>query len=301
MFDDNVKTSFRISRGGMTALSAMGRAMVGQVGALFDRSFYITLDDDWVCMGSEDLPLGPLNIRSSAPAGTHWPSTGLKIGDRVLIAAGTAHVGSLFDFSLADALAWKVAPPLGWTAGSLQAGLGHLDNLLPHYETTDGLAAFARHFPVPKAVNPTADAGRDSIALLATALEHDEFRAGVIAKAATRLLGLGPGLTPSGDDFLGGMMIALHAIDCEEAAISLWTSIAPRMETRTTAISRAHLRAAAGGTGHEALHAILSNLLRGESDSLRGNLDRVGAIGHSSGWDTLAGMLTVLRAIYGQD
>ena len=96
-------------------------------------------------------------------------------------------------------------------------------------------------------------------------------------------------------------MIALHTIGREEAAASLWTSVAPHLETRTSAISRAHLRAAATGSGHEALHAILGNLLRGESDSLRDNLNRIEAIGHSSGWDTLAGMLTVLRTIYGPE
>ena len=301
MFDDNVKTSFQVSRGGGIALSAIGRSMIGQVSAVFDRSFYMALGDDWVCVGSEDMPMGPLNIRSSAPAGTHWPSSELKLDDRVLIAAGSAHVGSQFVFSLADALAWKAVLPLGWTARSLQAGLGHLDNLLPHYGDSDGLAAFTRRYPVPRTVNATADAARDSITRLATALEYDEFRTGVIAKAATGLIGLGPGLTPSGDDFLGGMMIALHTIDREEAATSLWTAIAPRVSIRTGAISAAHLRAAATGMGHEAGHAILSSLLRGESDSLRNTLDRIDAIGHSSGWDMLAGMLTVLRAIYDRD
>lgn len=301
MFDDNVKTTFRIAIGGAAALSTLNRAMAGRIGSVFDNCFYVTFDEDWICFGSEKFPMGPLNVRTSAPARTHWTKTGLSVDDRILIAAGMVHVGHLFVFSLGEAVAWKPVPPIGWTAGSLQAGLGRLDALLPHYKAVDGLADFTRRLPVPRSVNQAADASRKSIALLSTALEHDEFRAAVIGDAAKRLLGLGPGLTPSGDDFLGGMMIALYAIGHEDGATALWTAIAPHLAKRTNAISRAHLRAAAAGTGHEALHATLNNLLRGEIDSLRSDLDRIDSIGHSSGWDTLAGVLTVLRAIFGPD
>jgi hypothetical protein len=275
----------------------MKRSMIGRVTAVFDNSFYLALGGDMVCLGSENMPMGPLNIRTSAPKGTMWSKTGLSVDDQVLIAANMVHVGRLFVFSLADALSWKPSPALGWTRNSLQAGLRRLDSQLSYYEVIDGLAPFTRPLPVPTSVNPTADASRESIALMSTALEYDEFRVAVIASAARKLLGLGPGLTPSGDDFLGGMMIALHAIGHEDAAISLWTAIAPHLDARTNAISASHLRSAAAGTGHEALHLILNSILRGDLDSLRRDLDRIGTIGHSSGWDALAGMLTVLRAL----
>lgn len=300
MFESNVKTTFRISSGGAAALAAMKRSMTGRITALFDNSLYVTLGDTAVCIGSESLPMGPINIRTSAPAGTQWSKTGLRTDDHVLIAAQMAHVGNLFVLSMAGAAVWKPAHAVGWTTASLQAGLGRLDKLLPHYDTKDGLAAFTRRLPVPASVNLATDASRKSIALLVTALEHDEFRVGVIANATKKLIGLGPGLTPSGDDFLGGMMIALHAIGREEAATALWTAASPHVEVRTNAISAAHLRCAAAGSGHEALHRILNNLLRGEIDSLRDGLDRIDSIGHCSGWDALAGTLTVLRATYGK-
>ena len=81
---------------------------------------------------------------------------------------------------------------------------------------------------------------------------------------------------------------------------SIWTATAPHLEARTNAISSAHLRCASAGAGHEALHVILNDLLRGEIDSLRDDLDRIDSIGHCSGWDALAGVLTILRAIYGK-
>jgi hypothetical protein len=100
------------------------------------------------------------------------------------------------------------------------------------------------------------------------------------------LVGLGPGLTPSGDDYLGGALIALHCAGRARQADSLWRWLAPQLSGRTSAISAAHLEAAAAGEGHEALHAVLN----GSAPSMI--LD---GVGHCSGWDALAGAAAVLR------
>ena len=104
---------------------------------------------------------------------------------------------------------------------------------------------------------------------------------------AAALIGLGPGLTPSGDDYLGGMMIALHALARDARAGALWRWLQPRLATATSAISAAHLAAAAEGEGHEALHRVLQGTAPPSA------LD---AVGHCSGWDALAGAAAVLRA-----
>ena len=104
---------------------------------------------------------------------------------------------------------------------------------------------------------------------------------------AAALVGLGPGLTPSGDDYLGGMMIALHALARDAQAGALWRWLQPRLGAATSAISAAHLTAAAEGEGHEALHRVLQGTAPPSA------LD---AVGHCSGWDALAGAAAVLRA-----
>jgi len=103
---------------------------------------------------------------------------------------------------------------------------------------------------------------------------------------AEGLIGLGPGLTPSGDDYLGGMLVALRRSGREAQADALWRWLEPRLASRTSAISAAHLAAAAAGEAHEALHLALTG---------RWHLDAVAAVGHSSGWDALAGAVAVLR------
>jgi hypothetical protein len=106
---------------------------------------------------------------------------------------------------------------------------------------------------------------------------------------AASLIGLGPGLTPSGDDYLGGMMVALHGLARAEQAQTLWRWLQPRLAAGTSAISAAHLEAAAAGEGHEALHAVLQ-------DPSPASFSRLDAVGHCSGWDALAGAAAVLRA-----
>jgi len=103
------------------------------------------------------------------------------------------------------------------------------------------------------------------------------------------LIGLGPGLTPSGDDYLGGMMVALQALARDSQVHALWRWLQPRLATRTSALSAAHLAAAAAGEAHEALHRVL----QAPSPS---SLAALSAVGHCSGWDALAGAAAVLRA-----
>jgi len=110
---------------------------------------------------------------------------------------------------------------------------------------------------------------------------------------AQMLIGLGPGLTPSGDDYLGGLLIALNALERRPQARALWRWLEPRLK-RTSAISAAHVAAAAEGEGHEALHACLEALASRSADWTQ-TLDRVANVGHVSGWDALAGIAAVAK------
>jgi hypothetical protein len=109
------------------------------------------------------------------------------------------------------------------------------------------------------------------------------------------LVGLGPGLTPSGDDYLGGAMVALRALGKDAAADALWRSVRPRAVAGTHAISRAHLAAAAEGEANEALHECLDELFAPRAARWAAPLARLDKVGHCSGWDGLAGAVAVAR------
>lgn len=124
-------------------------------------------------------------------------------------------------------------------------------------------------------------------------------RTSLLASGRT-LLGLGEGLTPSGDDFLGGVLFGLRQQECADFdemwidwdAVRDWVAEAAPLTNR---ISHAILSDLAMGHGPEALHDLARETLRGGSrEVVAGHAERVIRIGDTSGWDLLAGFSAAL-------
>jgi hypothetical protein len=110
---------------------------------------------------------------------------------------------------------------------------------------------------------------------------------GSALQRASGLLGLGPGLTPAGDDFLCGLLAGLRAFLPEwEGQYLLANQLASLAGGRTTSLSHTLLAQAAHGVVIEPLAAVVGTM--GTGEGVRG-LDELLAIGHSSGSDMLAG------------
>mgnify|MGYP003694359729 CR=1 FL=1 len=95
----------------------------------------------------------------------------------------------------------------------------------------------------------------------------DDWIAGNALDArAEELIGLGPGLTPAGDDYLGGVMVALHLLDRAGQAAALWRWLEPRLAQRSNAISAGALRRRRRGRSARALHELpFSSLFQREA------------------------------------
>jgi hypothetical protein len=104
------------------------------------------------------------------------------------------------------------------------------------------------------------------------------------------LAGLGPGLTPAGDDVLAGIFLVRALTGFDRRAMAAQARAAP-----THAISRAFLTAAAHGECIEPAHRLLGALAETDSsgvDLWQGALARMGA---SSGCDLVLGMKLALQ------
>lgn len=120
--------------------------------------------------------------------------------------------------------------------------------------------------------------------------------------AAERIVGLGPGLTPSGDDVLAGLLIALrllgNAVDGGQRAVWLadWISAAVTADagTRTTALAATLLHCASRGQASAEVAALLRGLT-GLEPALPA-LRRLLAAGHTSGSDLAWGVLAGCQA-----
>ncbi len=139
------------------------------------------------------------------------------------------------------------------------------------------------------------DAARPMGAGLVSALETGDRS--LAAEAARRLIGLGPGLTPSGDDVLVGIEAALHALARPSAGFLALAS--GDVEGRTTALAATLLRHAGAGEFAERLHTLLAALLGSEDEAIPAAIDRAVAWGATSGTDCLLGVLIGLDAAVG--
>lgn len=115
------------------------------------------------------------------------------------------------------------------------------------------------------------------------------------------LVGLGGGLTPSGDDVLVGALAALDLIsECSPVAALLRPALVEALpvllETRTTRLSAQMLRAAAEGLYAEPVLALLDALARDDASPavVERAAEELSRLGHRSGRDTLLGIAAAL-------
>lgn len=244
----------------------------GEVCAVFRRSLYLRFAEGrYACLGDATLGRGPLNA----------------------LVADTQALGSL---PLGACIEIPPSSPATWSPPRLRR------KLRPHAleQNLRSLALAAGSRKGKEGLAGVIYGGDDPLVRHA----RPAFRAldgwlgsarGRIPSAVHALVGLGPGLTPSGDDYLGGALVALRMVGGDTAADALWRSIRSSATTRTHAISFAHLAAAAEGEAHEALHACLDELFAPRAARWEAPLARLDKVGHCSGWDGLAGAVAVAR------
>jgi hypothetical protein len=151
------------------------------------------------------------------------------------------------------------------------------------------------------ALSPFLRVGLPAIRAIRDALDAGDLTASL--DAAQGLIGLGEGLTPSGDDFIGGMLFGMA---CLRAAERLSPRFPPEslrrflthVRQRTNRLSHTLMCDYAIGQGPEALHHLARALLAGEAvEDIRHLAFDVIRIGHSTGWDTLAGLWMTLNLV----
>ncbi|MDX9862303.1 MAG: DUF2877 domain-containing protein [Rhodospirillales bacterium] len=295
------RTIFPVTRVGAAAQALLQAEMIGRVLAVFRRTFYV-IDSAGgvVCIGDASLGAGPLNATCGI-LHNDWRAGPLSPGDPARMTGGVLSIGHRSAFSLVEAETWKPAfrPTYrGWAA--LRRGLRHLAERAAMEAPADGLgrmisplAAGDRRLLERGEGTPVAKAAAPGIGALwhwlSRRLIDPAYRAAAPSAVAS-LLGMGPGLTPSGDDFLGGVAVTLRALGCRESADDLAACLIGPLPDRTGTISAAHLRQALVGDASAVTLEAVDAVLAGDPVRIA-TAGRVAAtIGHTSGWDTLCGV-----------
>lgn len=267
---------------GARAARLLSRHSDWTVAATFDRSFYLRSGDAFVCIGDASIGDGPLN--AVLGAGPPRPP-----------AVGSAATSSGKRLEFADGATIRLDVARRWQALARPTGPAHLPALQALKSVALGEAPAESFIHALTAstdtVNPLGERARHGLRLLGDAVGGAGFDC---APAVASLLGLGHGLTPSGDDVLSGALIMLHALDRGETATALGTAVRSRMRALTSPLSCAFLEAACDGEANAAAHRAIATLLDGAAPAKV--ITPLASLGHSSGFDILAGILVVAEA-----
>lgn len=278
----------------------------GEVIAVHPRNMYVTDEDDEIfAIVHQPLGNGPLNL--VIPAEPAQVFNGLALGTSLASNGARLGIGELITIGLEDAAVWDPKAYAALTADpdALDRGLAELCRQISHRSPAKSLARLLPHLEnedLPEPLEQVAHFPRSHALIggLAESLaQRDRRRLKVVTSS---LAGLGPGLTPAGDDFIAGVLLALALVRQQRADAALSEIATLLVETaapRTHEISGAYLRAAYDGQVGERWHPLLTALAAGDGTQIAAAAAPVLATGETSGADMLAGFVVGVGAVTG--
>jgi hypothetical protein len=297
---------------------------------VYDRTINILCGDSlWVCLHPEGAPRHPYSVivggregcasaRGGGSGGAGYDAgaggfLGASVGEPAYACRSWIGIGETHIISLLGASAWDgrfVGPrslgdrDVGFAAGLVEAAV------LEHARNRDVRSPFlvgvlARVGGDHHVGTPTRrDLDRRLLENVGSILDGLGLAkrvgsGGLILAAVRRAVGLGFGSTPSGDDFLTGLVAASYVCPGPGDFTRDLVAAVDSAAGSTTLPSGFMLRAAIRGYFSEPLVNLLSALATTEADAAEARdwVDAVAGLGATSGEDMLAGVLFGLRTL----
>lgn len=281
----------------------------GRVHSVFDRACNLRLlDGSLVTLVVSALGNVPQGIRLGTPASFDFPSSHLRPGQAVITRGDLLAVaGTSLFIDLRSARPWdpdlsrlradfsRPDVRVAWSLSRLELD-GH-----PLRDEKRSLGAIllpsAASVPNPSFDSTLAWGVLSSTLDLARAVKRLDLMA--VIGLAEALIGLGPGLTPSGDDllvgYLGGLWAAAGDVRERLEFLSGLARSVLSLAHRTNEISRVYLQHAAAGRLSEPLVELARAIAQGKADVRQATRNAL-RVGQSSGAYGVLGLLLGMRA-----
>lgn len=293
-----------ITQAGKKANSLLVHGQRGQVLAAFCKAIYLlTEDGELFWLAGDGIPM---HDRCAVVSTIISP---LLDGDSFFVEGSSLVVNETFIYNIDHGTIWS--PPE--TKCNLEPSelAARLNGFVLQLDCSQA-RGFGTFLPVIQALwqdmripyvhytNPLLQFAQPKVLNMARACL--EGNASLISEQAEMLVGLGAGLTPSGDDFLGGILFAIKTLQTYYPDTIIVPVNLPieNYGSRTHAISFALLKDLTDGSAVEPLHHLVNNLSAGTSiNCIHSYVSQLTNIGHSTGWDLLTGLLTGLLVTRG--
>jgi hypothetical protein len=294
----------RIHRMGELAHNILSQETCGRVLATFSNAIYlINTQDDIFWLATERIPMHQRAIHFGGPLPRVAVDSSFAVIDQHL------ELNSNFILDFSQASLWGSPPPFpgdNLPIDALPERLGTISSLLDNLPSPKGFGIFISEIlkfiqdqPSPHSFPKLTAASEFAWPVIQeiskACIAHDFPR---ILESAAELIGLGEGLTPSGDDFVGGLLFCLTTLrhiygPFHDVGVSDLAFFLERSKPRTNIISFTMLKDHAAGHASGTLHQFINAMLTGQClESTYPLVMELIQIGHSTGWDMLAGVLT---------
>jgi hypothetical protein len=290
--DRSAHVAVPVLRAGVIAREFCRRGGGAEVAAVFERSFYLRSGEEFICIGEPAIGNGPTTLIIAARVAELGP----RQGQRAFVSNRRIAIGDL-TLELGRCQTWR-APP--WPAlpspAVLRIACADIGRRACGESPPDSIARAvftAEDTPLAHLARPRVacfEAWLRGRCLLDAPLSRGMTGQEQVASAVSSLVGLGPGLTPSGDDFLMGALAALDALGQTNMRAVLAQAVVAAAG-RTSPLSASLLRAAGAGHVGENLHLMVGALAAGDADAA---IAQAARMGHTSGWDALTGAVVTL-------
>ncbi len=262
------------------------------VHSVFKNTINIAAQEWFIALQPAGLPTSPMSFSLGLDA-EGFSRLGIKAGDSCRIDQTGLHLDSLhFDHREADCFQCDLRN-LKLTSSSVIYAMATLEAVL---QEPNGNGQLLNAYKVNQNGSNTDSSLFNVIAqrVLST-LSHDPDDEAVL-RETQRLVGLGEGLTPSGDDFVCGIMAAFTVLDDTPSIVRLRQRMSAMIDdhsSSTTKISQHYLNYATKG-----LFSTLTKdffMAIGHRSPCDRILRDIQSIGHSSGTDFLLGVYYGLK------
>jgi hypothetical protein len=279
----------------------------GQVLAGFSRAAYlVTEQGELFWLASENAPMHPRGLRIAGP----FPK--LAEGESFFIRDQCINIAPHLQVEFGGASTWAVSPIPAEAALEIDQIPVRVKGMFLTGIDSSQASGFGRLIPEilslaagqlydEAEIDPVLALARLGIYEIAKACLLHDMRS--LWQEANALVGLGEGLTPSGDDFLGGLLLCVNTIqrlypgfiDLDSSEQALFIESARQ---RTHLISFTLLKDLTEGQAVEPLHQLLHSVLSDQPPESIHSATCLTQIGHSTGWDLLTGVLTGLLTTF---
>jgi hypothetical protein len=278
----------------------------GFINGIYNNAMNLSFGKRIIGILGSSCERGPMNIVLSSTCGaTHFFSFGFQVGGVVKLHGRELKLSENVSISLDSADIYKsesnLRRPIQKTE-DIESNARVAAEVAMKFGKNDGLGELMRLIPweireenqrPPRNPNIFVSWALPRVLKLKEALLS--MNETVLSSAVEELIGLGPGLTPSGDDMLAGfsLLISLYSKtakgDLPQARI-LRKSIL-KASGRTTRLSSELLRQAVFARGNESARELCEAVLSEDTSSVRHCTRSVLKIGETSGTDIVLGVV----------